>query len=140
MAMLSDLIANNSLFNSSAMDPYGNDTFLHNLTSSGTVADSGRNPMQMDKMKKLMMAKKMMERRAQVGRIAVKYHLVLGTLILLANGFLIGFYIKYPKIRRYISVTVLSAFLASFLQVCALLCDRSFKVRICHAGPLNVNS
>lgn len=57
------------------------------------------------------------EQRAQVAKIALKYHITLGLLILLANGFLIVFYLRQARIRRYISLTMLSVFVASFFQV-----------------------
>jgi len=58
--------------------------------------------------------------RAHVGRVLMRFHIVFGCFILLANGYLIGFYIKYPRLRRHVGVTMLAAFIAIFLQVSIL--------------------
>lgn len=135
--LLSDMFNNMSFSNNSMMHGdgthFGDGVFATGMNNGGMGMGPGNGlgmppggrPMLQGDMRQQLIARQIAEQRANVARVAVKYHLALGPLILIANGFLIGFYIRYPPIRRYVSITMLSVFIAGVLQVIIFISEIS---------------
>ena len=91
-----------------------------NISNLSGILELARNGTRSDihsMLRQKLMAMQIAEQKEKIANVGVKYHIILGLLILIANSFLIGFYIKFAKIRRYISITMLAVFISSFLQV-----------------------